>query len=75
MDEPVDWIAHRYAYHAPKTEARIEAHQTIRREFAQLAELIDGLLPPGREKALAHTALQEASMWSNAAVALGEEGD
>lgn len=47
--------------------------QYIRQEFAALAQKIEALLPPGREKALAHTALQEASMWSNKAIALGEE--
>lgn len=73
MDNIPDWILHRYAHHPPKTQDRIEAHEAIRQEFALLAHVLDSMLPPGREKALAHTALQEACMWSNAAIALGEE--
>lgn len=67
-----DWITHRYAHHPPTTEGRIDAHRMVRNEFAGLAAFIEELLPPGREKALAHTALQEAAMWSNAAIALNE---
>lgn len=36
------------------------------------AEEMNQVLPEGREKALAFTALEEAMMWGNAAVARGD---
>lgn len=68
-----DWITHRYAHHPPQTQDRIEAHQLVRNEFAGLAAFIEELLPAGREKAMAHSFLQQAAWAANAAIALGEE--
>lgn len=73
MDEVPGWITHRYAHHAPKTQDRIEQHQALREEFAMMANVIEQLLPPSREKAIAHTHLQEASWAAHAALALNEE--
>lgn len=73
MDNIPDWITHRYAHHAPKTQDRIEQHQALREEFALMANVLETLLPPGREKAMAHTSLQQASWAAHAALALNEE--
>ena len=62
-------IVDRYCYHKP-TEQSVKEHEDLRIKFIFLASYLDGLLPNGREKSLAHTALQEASMWAHAAVAL-----
>lgn len=57
------------AYHPADTPERVDGHQRVRagaRDFA--AVLAD--LPESREKSLAITTLQEATMWANAAIAL-----
>lgn len=72
MDQIPEWIEQRYAHHPPKTEARIEAHQLVREEFAKLATVLEYTLPPGREAAIAHTQLQQASWAAHAALALNE---
>lgn len=65
-------LVHRYSYHPPETEDRIRRHEAVREASMQLAVIYEELLPSSREASLAHTALQEASMWANAAVALHE---
>lgn len=44
-------------------------HTILRGEFTEWAEWLDQELPEGRNKSLALTALEEASMWSHKAVA------
>jgi hypothetical protein len=61
-------INRRLGYH-PATADTIPLYEDNRARFVELACHLDTTLPPGRELALAHTALQEALMWSNAAVA------
>lgn len=61
-------LRHRFAYHKPDA-ARGEEHSKIRNEIGDLAEWLDARLPPGREKALVITHLEEAMFWANAAVA------
>jgi hypothetical protein len=58
----------RLGYH-PATTTTIPLFEDNRARFVELACHLDDSLPPGREAALAQTALQEALMWSNAAVA------
>jgi hypothetical protein len=72
MDNIPEFLVHRYAHHAPKTEARVEAHQALREEFTMLAAVLESLLPPGREASIAHTLLQQASWAAHAALALNE---
>ena len=60
-------IVRRIGFH-PSTPATVPVYEENRRRFIELAEYVDGL-PAGREVALALTALQEALMWANAAVA------
>jgi len=61
-------LAKRFGYHKA-TEQTIPMHQEVRGMFLDMAEALNALLPEGREKSLAFTALQESAMWSNAAVA------
>lgn len=61
-------LEHRYTYHAPSGEAR-ERHEQIRSEFRWFSQLLNNLLPEGRSKSLAHTALEEASFHAHASIA------
>lgn len=75
MDLPVigsqeirDDTIHRLGYHKV-TDDTLPRHREVRRHFMWLDSWILEHLPPGREQACARTALQEAAMWSNAAIA------
>lgn len=57
-----------YTYHVP-TEDAAKLHEAIRNEGKRFAHLINDELPPSREKSLAQTKLEEATMWANAAIA------
>jgi hypothetical protein len=63
-----DELHRRLGYH-PATEATIPHYEESRARVLELACHWDETLPNGRELALALTALQEALMWANAAVA------
>lgn len=58
----------RLGYH-PATQDTVPLFEANRRAVLEAARQLDTTCPPGRELALAHTALQEALMWANAAVA------
>jgi hypothetical protein len=64
-------IMRRMGFH-PSTETTVPLYEANRSEAIALAVQWDGRLPDGREKALALTALQEALMWANAAIACHE---
>lgn len=61
-------IERRFTYHAPDAAAAA-AHARVNELCKALAHELDGLLPPGRETALAMTQLEQCRMWSNAAIA------
>jgi hypothetical protein len=61
-------LRHRFDHHPP-SGTKAEKHQTIRRDCLMVAQTIDVLTPDSREKSLAITALEEAMMWANAAIA------
>lgn len=61
-------IENAYTYHAPK-DGQVEKYQRIRAKAKELAYLIDEECPDSREKSLAMTKVEEASMWANASVA------
>lgn len=66
---PTPDLDNRFRYHAPRTEARREAHDFVRGATGNLAFELDDRLPDGREKALAITKLEEVMFWANAALA------
>lgn len=63
-----DEIDRRLGFH-PATAETIPMFEDTRARVIELANHWDETLPDGREKALALTALQEAAMYANAAVA------
>lgn len=67
-----DEIENRFGFHKGTLEgpnATAPKHAALRRAFREFAEDLDETLDDGREKALAFTALQEASMWSHFCIA------
>lgn len=64
-----DEIARRFDYHPPTTDAKHDAHQTVRDACRTVAEQIDAQCPDGREKSLAVARIEEAMFWANAAIA------
>ena len=65
-------ISEIFTYHPP-TPQRAAVHEMIRDMMADVAQTVNGQLPDCREKSLAITAIQEASMWANAALAIHGE--
>jgi hypothetical protein len=63
----------RFTYHAPKPGQK-ERYEELRYQAKRLAELIVESTPDSREQSLALTALEEAVMWANAAIARREPG-
>ena len=60
-----------YTYHAPKEGQQVR-YQALRAKTKELAELINELCPDSREKLVAFTNLETATMWANAAIARNE---
>lgn len=58
----------RLAYH-PATPATGPRHDAVRAAAAVYAAALAAVVPAGRHRALALTAVQESMMWANAAVA------
>lgn len=50
-------------------EEQTKKYNTIRNKAIELAALIDSECPDSREKALAFTKIEEASLWANASIA------
>ena len=63
---------HPFEYQAP-TEEQIADIATLRRAFKMLYETIVFSVPHCRERSLAITALEQASMWINKAIVFEEE--
>ncbi len=61
----------RFTHHPPKGD-QLERYPILRGQTQSLAELFLMNVPPGRERALAITKLEEAVMWANAGIARGE---
>ena len=60
-----------YTFHAPKAD-QPQRYEAIRAKARELAELIEKNCPDSREKSLAHTNIEQAVMWANAAIARNE---
>lgn len=61
-------IERRFTYWAPGERQEAD-HVEARAEAKRLAHTLNSLLPDGREKSLALTAIEECLMWANAAIA------
>lgn len=68
---PQEDLDNRFTYHPPKP-GQAEKYEALRSKGKELAELINELVPDSREKSLALTQLQNATMWANAAIACNE---
>lgn len=64
-------ILDRFTYHFPRSDQPVR-YELIRDNVRAVADLIDRICPPSREKSCALTYLQEAVMWANAAIAIRE---
>ncbi len=60
-----------FTYHAPKGDQG-ERYIKLREKAKEFAEAVVDLTPASREQSLAVTAIQQASMWANAAIAINE---
>lgn len=73
--EKINALRTQHSHRTPDPET-IKLLSEIRQQFLDLAVFIEVKLPPGREKALVHTKLDEARMWAcNAAVSGGQISD
>ena len=61
-------ISRRFEHH-PSTAEQVHTYDEIRNKARELALLVAGVVPDGRERALAVTHLEAAVMWANAGVA------
>ena len=62
-------IDNRFDFHAATTAEKRGEHGSIREACKALAHDLDAKVPPGREKSLALTNLEQAMFWANAAIA------
>ncbi len=67
-------IQNRFGYHRA-TAYSAPLHAEVRNQFMKIANILDGLIPDGRDKATAFTKLQEAMHWSNSAIAMQNDLD
>lgn len=69
--DPIDPVELRFTYHAPPDSYTVEAHERVRKTVRRCAEDLLEDVPPGRERSLVLTKLEEAMMWANAGIARG----
>lgn len=74
-EELVTRIDENHKHHPPPNQARIDAHQRVRHVTAECAKELVKVCPIGRELSLALTAMEEAMMWANAAIARVDNGN
>lgn len=67
--EAKDRHIHNCKHHPPQSEGEIGTHDAARKYFTEMGCTIINLTPPGRERALALTKLEEAQQWTHAAIA------
>lgn len=71
-DEDLDLhlrIDNDFVYHPPRSKEQEEVFTQLRAALRTVAHEIVDLVPPGRERSLALTKLEEAMFWANAGVA------
>lgn len=62
-------IANRFTFHGASRQKNADAHAGVRTSCQLLAEVLNEVLPEGREKSLAITHLETVMFWGNAAIA------
>lgn len=68
LDQWLDGIA----FHPANSARKQLGHEAARQLVADLGRMLHGLLPAGRDKSLAFTALEDVLMRANRALALGD---
>lgn len=68
-ENEVDFWVDRFGYHKAN-DATLPLHRALRQDFTHLAEMVIRQVPPGREREMALTSLQQSLMWANAGVAI-----
>ena len=63
-----------YTYHKPSALQSMK-YDMIRAYAKQLADAIETVCPDSRERSLAHTNLEQATMWANASIARYKDPD
>lgn len=61
-------FAHRFQFHPADVQNTVDQHEMIAKGHRNLAIMVDGLVPDGREKSLFVAKLEEAAMWGHAAL-------
>lgn len=67
QDQPSPELEIRFTYHPP-TADQAERMQLLRNHCKHLAMVVESYTPASREQSLAFTAIEEVSMWANAAI-------
>jgi hypothetical protein len=67
-DAETDDLRNRFSYHKPNAD-QLAAIGMMREKCLRLAEFVVADCPPGRERSLALTHLEQVMFWANAAVA------
>lgn len=65
---PAADMVNRFKFH-PANEDTGPKHSQVRQSCFSLAEVLDEIVPPGRELSTAITKLEEVMMWANAGIA------
>lgn len=65
-----DYINDIFTHHPPKDESVIEKHEEVRLLLKHAALSLDSIVPDSPEKTLAIRNLQQAMMYSNAAIGI-----
>ena len=65
-------IVNRFTYHTPSSDG-VDKHAALTNGFVMLAGQVVAICPPGRERSLVLTKLEEAKFWASAAVARNPE--
>jgi hypothetical protein len=62
-----------FSYHRPSA-AGVEKIASLRQAFSDLAELIERLVPPSRERSIAITNLETSAMWAIKSIVVNDSG-
>lgn len=69
MTDKLDRDLDRRFFVQPTNALAASVHGELRRGFRELAALVAARVPPGRERSLALTKLEEGMFWANAGAA------